>query len=258
MIYLKAIKQGLKISSNYKNFLTMSILSSFLTIIVSALIWYFVYKSTPSILGYTFKDMILYVTIISLLHSVLDSVFFHYKISDLIMEGGLKDLIAKPWNVIYLVLAINIGKNLIKILSFIFILLVIVAIIKISLLKILLFFVMVFLAVVFYALYSSVLGLITFWFEEPWSLSILSSLIIQTFAGRFVPLEFYPKFLKIISKILPFSYIYYLPTKFIVKSVSHEELVKGISILTFYIVAVFLIFKFLEKKMYKKLKIYSG
>jgi len=60
---------------------------------------------------------------------------------------------------------------------------------------------------------QTIIGLISFWIEETWSLNICIRFITAFLSGAFIPLELYPESLKQILMWTPFPYLIYFPVK---------------------------------------------
>lgn len=55
------------------------------------------------------------------------------------------------------------------------------------------------------------LGLTSFWLQTAWHIKWITNALIKTFSGTVVPLWFYPEWMKAVSQLLPYRYIYFDP-----------------------------------------------
>ncbi len=82
--------------------------------------------------------------------------------------------------------------------------------------------------------------------------------VADILSGIVVPIPFFPKFLQIISSLLPFQYISDLPFRIYVGNVSLHDGVFGICIQVIWIVLFILIGNFLLKKSLKRVVVQGG
>lgn len=96
-------------------------------------------------------------------------------------------------------------------------------------------------------------GVLAFWLEETWIVRVMIDLLVVFLSGAIIPLEFFPSALQKILQWTPFPYMIYYPVKMFQGNLS--EVSQGISILSIWIILIFLLVTAIWKK---GLRLYSG
>lgn len=89
---------------------------------------------------------------------------------------------------------------------------------------------------VFWFSINYLIGMISFWLEETWTLTVLVQVITYFFSGAIIPLELFPETLQNILQYTPFPYIAFVPVKAFMGET--PDLLFSLSVLTFWIMTV--------------------
>lgn len=92
------------------------------------------------------------------------------------------------------------------------------------------------------------IGLSAVWFYDIGFLKNWMDLFYTIFAGRFVPLIFFPAILLNFAIFLPFRYTVSFPVEIILGKLSSSQIMLGFMIEAFWVGAIFLIYKLIYKK----------
>ncbi len=95
------------------------------------------------------------------------------------------------------------------------------------------------------------IGLSAVWFYDIGFLKTWIDLTYTIFAGRLIPLIFFPVALLNFSILLPFRYTVSFPVEIILGKLSSSQIVLGFIIEIFWVGAIFLIYKLIYKKFAK-------
>ena len=113
-------------------------------------------------------------------------------------------------------------------------------------------FLIIILAYMISFIFKMILGLSAFWFTDFWGLQQLVEVVILSFAGFLMPLEFYPKLIEQIAYALPFSYIIYYPIIAIQGKLLLPQLFQVMGIQLMWIIVFAVIYKYLWRKGIEK------
>ncbi len=107
--------------------------------------------------------------------------------------------------------------------------------------------------IVFHIFYM--IGLLSFWLTNIWGIFITFDFVYLFFSGAYLPLQLMPKWLKIISEILPFKYIIGFPiSRWLDSSVD----IMGFSIQLIWVILLTIASNLIYKKAKKKVEIFGG
>jgi ABC-2 type transport system permease protein len=101
-------------------------------------------------------------------------------------------------------------------------------------------------------LITSTITCFAFWTQRVWGLYRLYGIPVALFSGQFVPLQLMPKMIQAIAGYLPFQLFKYFPTQLILGKLSSEEIIRGYVVGLIWIVAAFLLFRFVWKRGLKQ------
>jgi ABC-2 type transport system permease protein len=210
------------------------------------LVWLAILGERESINGFTKGDFIVYYTFVTFAWYIAGGAFAR-TIGNGIKNGIINTTLLKPYNVI---LRLGIEEQAWKALS-IFVALpatgaVLYAfrdIININLegFQIALLVISLIFGGLIFALIEAITGLSAFWITDAWPIIHTVRIFLELFSGRLVPLTFMPPTLLIMANILPFKYIFYVPTSILLNKSQHVIL--EISIQFLFVVILFGLYK---------------
>lgn len=181
---------------------------------------YFLIKAIFSqgkvIYGYDLERILTYIFSVSVLRAIV----FSSRTADLagqIQSGDLTNILLKPVSVLKVWFSkdladriLNISFSLIEI-SLIIYLVKPPLFIQLNPLYIILFVVSTGLALTLYFFINFLLSLIGFWTPEIWAPQFLFSILLNFFAGGFIPLDVLPKNVSLFFQLTPFPYLLFNP-----------------------------------------------
>jgi len=106
---------------------------------------------------------------------------------------------------------------------------------------------------IFWFCINYLIGMISFWLEETWTLTVLMQVITYFFSGAIIPLELFPDELQRILQYTPFPYIAFIPVKAFMGEA--PNLLLSLSVLVFWIIMILGCSMFLWKR---GLKLYTA
>ena len=220
--YLKhtqSIKTFLIKNITYKiNFLLMMVIPVFVFFFIKYNLWVSIYKinSIEVLKGYTLSKMIQYQFGIVLLDLFVRSHFFSQNLAEDIRLGRISAFLLYPFNFISYQFSKFISDKILQLFIGLTTLSIVILFdfVKIESFFILIkFFFFVLIINIFWFLTQTLIGLLSFWIEETWSLNICIRFITAFLSGSFIPLDLYPEFLRNILTWTPFPYLIYFPVK---------------------------------------------
>ncbi|MGL5576484.1 MAG: ABC transporter permease [Sarcina sp.] len=228
--YIYGFKLQILSAMNYRLNTIIDLVFRNVSIYITILFWMLIYNNKSDINNYNINDIITYFIMISLFSNlVLNNAGF--EINAHIKEGYLNSLILKPWNhklVNYFTnMAVAVGNVVPQLIVTIAVVMIFSdeIVYKINLLNIIFLICFLIIASITSYLVWRILGYMAFWIEEAssvmWSFAILFNFI----AGNFIPLDFFPKEILDIIKILPFSNWGYIPTRVYMGIYEFKELI---------------------------------
>ncbi len=213
--YLSVFKFNLKSEINFKADYLFSLLSFAVHIFIFNALWEYI-LADKTLLGYTRANLIWYIIVGEFLAYSIGKKNY-IKISDMIKNGDIANLLTKPISLFKYILAqeatsiVTIGVNLV---TGIILGLVMAGKLEIGIVQILLFALSLTISLVLSIMISVFIGLLAFITEENKSFHLLISKAMLLLV--FTPLEFYPALVQNILKFVPTTYVVYPPAKILV------------------------------------------
>lgn len=259
-IFFAMIKLNFKIMLQYKWSFAISLICDPIVMLIYIALFssIFAYNKTSLILGYNLAQMIWYFTGIAFVWNFIwnatDS-----NLAERIISGDMAISLLKPISMMKYELANAIALRMASIMFefipgfFIYSLFfypnfLTVASFSKFLLVVILSFTLLFLI-------NFLIGLSAFIIQSNYSVQGIKSVLICFTAGAYIPLEFFPEWLKRISSILPFQYLVYWPIQFFLNKESTrsiEPLLQTIGMQLFWIFALYLLAAYCWKKAIRK------
>ncbi len=255
--YLSCAWMGAKSALVYRFHFIVNIFTTPIALVVFYFLWKSIFEFTGQevIRGFTFETMISYYA----LNMIVGFLIFTYVDEDLeerIVHGTLTPQLLRPLTYFWEIFADHMGVSLVSILIEIipvsFIAIFFFGLGGPSLINGTLFVILVILAILINFMLGYLVGLTSFWFKEIGGIRRVRRVIVSFLAGSFIPLTFFPEWVISLSNFLPFQYIRYVPVTVYLGNHSLPEsllLMLGAAV---WVVALYLITKYLWKVAYKK------
>ncbi|MCK5416231.1 ABC-2 family transporter protein [Candidatus Parcubacteria bacterium] len=229
-------------------------LANILEIVVLIIIWTVVFKTNEIIAGYTYKEMMTYITVGWLMLYLTANYGLEHVISRHIYEGTLSSFLVKPIDYIKYIIIYCSGRITVAFASGILtaIALIIIMIENIiminSLLDLLIIFVMLVFGYFINIFISILIGMLAFWttfINGPrYSIRILISFL----SGRFFPLNMLPIFYYKMILFFPFVYIYFIPLQLYLGKISTVQGLKALGVEIIWLALLYGLIRILWKR----------
>ena len=253
--YFSIFKYSLKMNTTFIFDYLFSISSYTIHIIVFNSLWDFILKD-GSMFGYTKNELIWYIIITEFItYSVIK---FYNKISDMVKDGTIANLLIKPMNFLLYIISeqsANIIKVFINAIAAILLGRIFGGAIVITF-EILIFFIISTIFSLMIAMcIQLILGLVAFYIEETKSIWF----IIQKaqFLLVFVPIEFYGDFVQKLLVFLPTTHMIYTPATILIKY-DFQSCIALLSMQIINIIVLSLVTCILYKKGVRKINVNGG
>ena len=82
--------------------------------------------------------------------------------------------------------------------------------------------------------------------------------LIRLLSGSIIPIWFFPQGLRSVLELLPFAYLYQLPLDFFIGHYDTQSAVRGLAVQTFWLIFLWLVFLFLQKRVTRRLLVQGG
>ena len=229
---------------------------------VSTLILYFFWVA---VLGsgfaksdYTTVSIGLYFLIITLVGQITH--FNFGTVSQPIGDGYISAELTKPYNFLLKTLMISLDDRILKslVITIVAIFLIDSSGLKLPLGQMPYFLLSLALASICKFYIGMIVGSLAFWFNRVHAFNALFWNIGGLFSGELIPPEFLPPVLLTISHYLPFAYLSYVPSRFLLHSVGAGEAVTGFIVQLLWICLIFTIYKLIWAKGIRRLESIGG
>lgn len=223
--------------------------------------WTAVFKTKNEIAGYSLYSMVIYYFVVMFARNLVlthpDEILQRE-----IYSGQINVYFSRPANLIILKFFYEVAYKFLKLIylipiftiCYLFFLKNQSLTFNFKLINIIFFLLSCFVSFCLYFLIKFLIGITAFWFTGIEWLVGLEMLIFWFFGGLLLPLDFFPKSIQILASLLPFKYIFYLPSQGLIGNLNSGQMFFSLIIQLFWLVFFFN----LVKKVYKAgLKIYS-
>jgi len=257
-VYKTQILKGLA----YKFDVYGNILMQTIIMVATAYFWRALFKNADSVQGVTVDTMLTY-TVVSSMISVVLTTNVEHRITLSVRKGTIAIDMMRPVNIFKVFFAENLGgvtallfQNLLPIflIGSVLIKLPTPGSVTGSILFIcsltLAFFVNWYLAVLF--------GMLAFSVIEMDALIQVKKHLIRLLSGSIIPIWFFPDWFQGALEVLPFVYLYQMPLDIYIGKYTKESLVRGLLIQLAWTIVLFLIYRYMQKKVTGKIMIQGG
>lgn len=213
-VYLPIARATFMLGLVYRFGFLFTILGNIVYLGVAYYLWRSIYSHSDVIRGLTFNETFLYIGVGSAVFILLKTYadwFIHHEIR----EGNIANYLTKPIDYQIYNLFANIGTLLVSLVAISIptaIMLGFVFQVKVPFgIGLFLFPISLFLAFLVSFSIDYFIGLMGFYSESVWGLSITKEIIVTTFSGALIPLQFFPETIQKVLYWLPFQAIYHTP-----------------------------------------------
>lgn len=255
------IKVEMQRQLTYKSDFLFFRLSNVVEIVVLIVVWTVVFKTNDVVSGYTYKEMMTYVTIGWLMMFLTSNYGLEFGISRDIYDGKLSSFLLKPIDYIKFLIVYSIGRTSIAFFSGVATSVVIIVIMfdnLIILKSAMSFIIIVGMLIVGYFInlfISIMIGMLAFWTTfvngPRYSIRVLTNFL----SGRMIPLNMLPIFFYKTILFFPFVYIYFIPIQLYLGKIT---IIQGFKALGVEIIWLALLYWFVRLLWSKGLKRYEG
>lgn len=260
--YLYVYKVQILKSMAYKFDVYGNIIMQTIIMIATAFFWKALFQNADNMGGVTVDTMLSY-TVVSSMISVLLTTNVEWRITDSVKKGTIAVDMMRPVNIFKVFFAENLGT----VTALIFQNLLPIFIIGSVLIKVpvpgslqdgvlfilslvLAFFINWYLAVIF--------GMWAFKVIEMSALIQVKKHLLRLLSGSMIPVWFFPEWLRGVLECMPFVYIYQMPIRIYVGQYTPEILQKGLLLQIVWLIVLYLVKVFLEKRVTKSVMIQGG
>jgi len=261
-IYFYVFKTQILKSLAYKFNVYGNIIMQTIIMIATAFFWKALFKSTDSMGGVSVDTMLTY-TVVSSMVSVILTTNVEWRITESVQKGTIAIDMMRPVNVFKVFFAENLGnvtalvfQNLLPI--FIIGSIIIKPPVPNSLHDGVLFLISLILAFFINWYVAVIFGMWAFKVIEMTALIQVKKHLLRLISGSMIPIWFFPEWLRNCLECLPFVYIYQMPISIYVGNYTEASLKRGLLIQVLWVVGLYLLKSYLEKRVTKSLMIQGG
>lgn len=260
--YLTMMRGAYMIGLVYRFGFLFSIAGNLIYMSITYFLWRSIYQGRETLRGLTFDETYIYVALGSAVFILLKT-YVDWQMSYDIREGMVAIYLTKPLDLQLYELFTSLGfalHALTTVTLSTFLLLIFVFHIEIPLgIGLLLFPFSLVLAYLVSFCFDYFIGLLAFYTESVWGLSITKEVIITVLSGALIPLQFFPEAIQKILLWLPFQAIYYTPLTMVAKpNLGWETFLPMLGVQLFWVAALFALTRLFYNQAVKVLRISGG
>lgn len=260
MQYLHVTKTNMLMSFMYKWNLFITSMFDCFKFIAEYAFWIVVYNTGTSseMYGYTLDSMITYYIAMYIVGSITSMGNVGYKVAGDIKEGGLSNILIKPFNCLKYYFYESLGQRIPQLLcSLIFFVPIIIVIHKrvvftCDLITIGSFIIALILAVILTYAINLLIGLSAFWLMEISGLFFMKEIIVDLLSGKTFPIDIMPSKVFAVLNVLPFSYCTYFPISILINKKSGTQIGMGIMFQSAWVIITLLLVCIVWKRGIKR------
>lgn len=212
--YLVLTRGNYMVGMMYRMGFLFTILGNVVYMGVAYYLWRSIYRHSETLRGLTFNETFLYIALGSAVFILLKT-YTDWFLSYEIREGIITNYLIKPLDFQLNILFGNFGSiliNLTGITAPTLILLFLVFRVPVTMgVGLALFPISLFMAILISFSFDFLIGLMAFYTESTWGLSMTKEIIVTVFSGALIPLQFFPDAIQQVLLWLPFQAIYHTP-----------------------------------------------
>jgi ABC-2 type transport system permease protein len=260
--YLPVARATYMIGLVYRFGFLFTILGNILYLGVAYYLWKSIYKHSDTIRGLTFNETFLYIGLGSAIFILLKT-YADWIIHFEIREGIIATYLTKPMDFQLYALFANFGSLLMNLTAITIptaLVMVFIFKVKVALgMGLFLFPLSLLLAFLISFSIDYFIGLVGFYSESVWGLSITKEIIVTLFSGALIPLQFFPEEIQKVLFWLPFQAIYHTPLMMITRpNQGLDVFLPMILVQVSWTVALFVLARLFYNQAIKVLRIAGG
>jgi ABC-2 type transport system permease protein len=260
--YLAILRGSLMVGVIYRFGFLFSILGNIIYMTVVYFLWRSIYANAATLRGLTFHETFIYVALGSAAFILLKT-YTDWYISFEIREGMIAVHLTKPVDYQLYSLAFSLGGMLMNLAAITLptvIMLVFVFRVPIQMGPgLLLFPVSLMLAFLLSFCFDYFIGIMGFYSESVWGMSITKEIFITVLSGALIPLQFFPDWLQHILLRLPFQAIYYTPLMMVTRpNQDWSLLLSMLGVQAAWVIVAFILTRLFYNQAVKVLRVAGG
>jgi len=260
--YLAVLRGSFMVGMMYRLSFIFTILGNVVYMAVAYFLWRSIYGNTETLRGLTFDETFLYVALGSAVLILLKT-YADWYISFEIREGVIAIYLTKPVDFQLYDLFMRLASNLLNLAAITLPTILLLALIfKVTLSigpGLALFPVSLLLAFLVSFSFDYFIGLLAFYTESTWGLSITKEIIVAVLSGALLPLQFFPDAIQKVLLLLPFQAIYYTPLMMVTKpSLGWESFLPMLAIQLIWAIVLFAATRLFYGQAVKVLRVSGG
>jgi ABC-2 type transport system permease protein len=212
--YIAILRGSYMVGMIYRYGFLFTILGNIVYLGVAFYLWRSIYQNVQTLHGLTFDQTYLYVALGSAIFILLKT-YADWLISFEIREGTISVYLTKPVDYQLYTLFISIGAGLMNLTAItVPTILLLTMVFKVHITPgpgLVVFPISLVLAFLISFNFDYLVGLMAFYNESVWGLTITKEVFLTVLSGALIPLQFFPPAIQRILLILPFQAIYYTP-----------------------------------------------
>ena len=212
--YLSYIKNIIHQNLAYRLNTIFKLVGNIIVLLIQYYLWQALLQENPGSSIYTFDEMVIFISV-SMIMSVLLNNKIHAHLNEKIHQGSISMDLLKPLNLKIFYFFHSMSETLVNsIMSSVPLVIFAVIVFDVhvpSFFAFLIFIVFALCSILLNYFILFFLGIASFWMQQSWVLGRFYSSLILIFSGSKIPLSMYPPFLRSLSDILPFKWIYFIP-----------------------------------------------
>jgi ABC-2 type transport system permease protein len=260
--YLAILRGSYMVGLVYRFGFLFSIVGNLIYMSITYFLWRSIYQGKETLRGLTFNETYIYVALGSAVFILLKT-YVDWQMSYEIREGTVATYLTKPMDLQLYELFVSFGFFLMSLSAITIptiLLMVFVFHIEIPLgIGLVLFPFSLILAYLLSFCFDYFIGLIGFYTESVWGLSITKEIIVTVLSGALIPLQFFPDVIQKILLWLPFQAIYYTPLTMVAKpTLGWGTFLPMLGVQLFWVAALFVLTRLFYNQAVKVLRISGG
>jgi ABC-2 type transport system permease protein len=260
--YLAILRGSFMVGMIYRFGFFFTILGNIVYMAVTYYLWRSIYANATTLRGLTFNETFLYVALGSAVFILLKT-YADWYVAYEIREGFIAIYLTKPVDYQLYSLSVSLGSVLMNLAAItIPTILMLIFVFRVQIQSgpgLLLFPVSLALAFLISFNFDYFIGLIGFYSESIWGMSITKEIIVTVLSGALIPLQFFPDAIQKILLVLPFQAIYHTPLMMVTRpNQGWEVFLPMLGVQLAWVVATFALTRLFYTQAIKVLRVAGG
>lgn len=251
-------------STVYRTYFLLTIFSNAIYMVIMYFLWDAIFAGVDGgiINGMTFKQTFIYLALAGTISSIIVS-FTEWNMSHDIQTGNVAVWFVRPISYQSKLMSKAAGDIMTSFIimflpSFILVYFLSDGYIKLGV-NIPLFLIAFIIAAAINIFIDFLIGILSFFTESVWGISIMKETVVMLLAGAVIPLAFFPEPIRTVLEFLPFQAIYNLPLQILTNTgYSAYDYISKLAIQLFWLIILFLITKLCYKKASRHIIVNGG